>query len=107
MDFDQVRFAQANVRGAFGLRRRYLAALDAALCERREALCGVVVRDGVPLLRVTLPGAALRVIEVDCEQGTDGWVFTRADTKEPIGPVSDPAAVAGRLAEALNRRTVR
>lgn len=107
MAFDQSRFESANVQGAFGPRREHLAALDAALCKRRKVLCGVVVRDGMPLLRVTAPGAALRALEVDCEQGADGWVFTRADTKEPLGPVSDLAVVADRVAESLTGGAIR
>lgn len=105
--FDRGRLEAADVAGAFGPRRMHLAALDAELCKRPDVLCGLVARDGVRVLRVMASGAVLRAVEVDCREDPTGWVFTRADTGEPIGPAGDPVAVAARIVQVLTGRAAR
>ncbi|WP_119732197.1 hypothetical protein [Thermomonospora amylolytica] len=107
MGFDQERFAAANVAGAFGPRRLYLAALDAVFVARRGLGCGVVVREGGPVLRVVAEGAAGRAVEVGCDFLDGRWWFTWADSGRTIGVVEDPRAVADEVVRVLRVEAAR
>ncbi|WP_119727096.1 hypothetical protein [Thermomonospora amylolytica] len=107
MGFDRERFAAANVARAFGPRRLYLAALDAVFIARGGLGCGVVVRDGGPVLRVIAEGAADRAVEVGCDFLDGRWWFTWADSGRTIGAVDDPRAVADEIARTLQVEAAR
>ncbi|MFC6880169.1 MULTISPECIES: hypothetical protein [Actinomadura] len=75
-------------------RRSYLSALEAAVGEHGGMSCGVVPREGTPVLHVInaeLPG---RWVEVGCDYVDGAWWFVWDCTGQTIGTVDDSAGVA-------------
>jgi hypothetical protein len=111
MSFDRPRPAgvPADQPMPTGERRSFLTKLDEAVREHGGMSCGIVPRQGSPVLHVINSEWPSRSAEVGCDYVDRDWWFTWAATGDTIGPASDPKGAADVLAVELraNLRAVR
>jgi hypothetical protein len=82
MSFDSPRHAKAPADQPVltSERRGHLTTLDEAMVARGGMSCGVVPRDGVPVLHVINAVLPRRSVEVGCDFVDGAWWFIWAET---------------------------
>ncbi|MGI5208742.1 hypothetical protein ACQEU6_45150 [Spirillospora sp. CA-108201] len=95
---------RSDLASAMGERGLHLAALDAVVSEWGGPLrCGLVSRDGVPMLHVVSTVDESRWMDVDCEPVGGVWWFLRAGCGEGIVPVAEVADAPAVLVRVVKR----
>jgi hypothetical protein len=82
-------------------RRPFLTALDEAVREQGGMSCGIVPRDGTPVLYVLNTESPSRFTEIGADFIRGTWMFTWAPTGETIGAADSPTQTAETIARAL------
>ena len=82
-------------------RRPFLTALDEAVRKRGGMSCGIVARDGTPVLNVISTESPSRFTEIDVDLIAGTWMFTWVPTGEPIGAANSLTETAETIARAL------
>jgi hypothetical protein len=103
MSFDKPRQARFSADQLMpqGERRSSLAALDEAVREHGGMSCGIVPREGTPVLHVINSELPSRSTEIGCDYVDQDWWFTWAKTGDTLGLAEDPAGAAQAVAADL------
>ncbi|MBA9002630.1 hypothetical protein [Thermomonospora cellulosilytica] len=82
-------------------RRIFVRALDEAVRSRPGVACGIVTRQGIPVLHAINSEMPSHSVEVGADYVGGDWRYTWARTGDAIGPVDDPESVADAIVAAL------
>ncbi|SEG73958.1 hypothetical protein SAMN04489712_110174 [Thermomonospora echinospora] len=84
-----------------GDRRTFLAVLDEVVRSRPGLACGIVTRQGVPVLHVINAEMPRYGTEVGADFADGDWWYTWAVSGDRIGPVGDAEGARNALVRAL------
>ncbi|MEU5992270.1 hypothetical protein ABZ806_25145 [Spirillospora sp. NPDC047418] len=82
-------------------RRPFLTALDEAVRKHGGISCGIVARDGTPVLYVINTESPGKFTEIGADFIAGAWVFTWAATGRTISAANTPTAAADTIAHAV------
>lgn len=82
-------------------RRTFLTVLDEAVRSKPGMACGIVARDGVPVLHVINSEMPRHAAEIGADYTDGDWWYTWVQSGDTIGPVDDPDGVADVIAHTL------